>query len=78
MDVPSEAGQGRSGATREKSIGGSGIVKLFGLILLALPTIIALCGAVFLAAKDKDGWGWLLLLAVMFSPPFRILQEFLP
>lgn len=78
MDVPPEAGQGRSGAAGPPSIGGSGIVKLFSLILLALPTIIALCGAIFLAAKDKEGWGWLLLLAVMLSPPFRILQEFLP
>lgn len=53
-------------------------MKLIVLILLVLPTIIALCGAIYLAAKGKEGWGWLLFVALLIAPSFRILQEFQP
>jgi hypothetical protein len=32
-----------------------------------LPTCIAVGGAIYLAAQGKDGWGWLLFVAVLLS-----------
>lgn len=37
------------------------------IILRLIATIIAISGAVYLAYYDKDGWGWLIFLAIMLG-----------
>lgn len=37
---------------------------IFCNLIAALVTISAIAGAVFLAREEKDGWGWLIFLAI--------------
>lgn len=37
------------------------------LAVRQIPSMLAIAGAVYLAAQGKDGWGWLLFIAVVLN-----------
>lgn len=40
-----------------------------------LVSILALAGAVYLMLKDKDGWGWLLIIAVVGMTHVKFINK---
>jgi hypothetical protein len=38
------------------------------LALKMIPITACIVGAVYLRSNDLDGWGWLLIIAVLISP----------
>lgn len=41
------------------------------LILCQIPSIICAVGAVYLASKSKEGWGWFLFLALLLAVSWK-------
>jgi hypothetical protein len=42
-------------------------VLFFALLFKMIAICAAICGTVFLAYHGKDGWGWLIFLAVLIG-----------
>lgn len=42
-------------------------VIFFSVLMRGLCVIAAICGAVYLANQGKNGWGWLIFLAIVLG-----------
>lgn len=50
--------------------------KTLLLILVSnLPTLASVCGAIYLASLGKDGWGWLLFVAIVLSTTVNVTRS---
>jgi hypothetical protein len=49
------------------------IVIMF--IARCVVSIVATAGAIYLASISKDGWGWLVFLAILAAPSMTFSEE---
>ncbi|WP_165494256.1 hypothetical protein [Aquitalea sp. USM4] len=45
---------------------------LFAIVIGILPCLSCLAASIYLAVKEKKGWGWFLFLALLFVPSIHI------
>jgi hypothetical protein len=48
------------------------VKEIAAIVFSILPCLAAVVGAAVLAFYGKDGWGWLLFIAVCLAPNLRV------